>query len=352
MGEVEAAGDLVTGTMLGRAVEPGAGEADGHIREGACLNCGTDLAGPYCFQCGQRGHVHRTIRAFFHDLMHGVLHFEGKIWRTLPMLAWRPGQLTRRYIEGQRARFVSPIALFLFSVFLMFAVVSAIGGFSSPNIDSGARQDLATAERQAVADIAALDKARAERARVGKSTAAIEGKLRDQRESLQIIQTLRGRGLTEAILKSEKTSFRSSIPWIEQAYHKARQNPQLLLYKLKTNSYKWSWALIPLSVPFLWLVFPFSRRFRTYDHVVFITYSLCFMSLLVVLATAIAASAISDGMALFLLLIPPFHIYRQLRGAYSVGRWGALWRTVVLLIGAAFVLAMFALLIIAVGEMG
>ena len=40
--------------------------------------------------------------------------------RTLPMLAWKPGELTRRYIDGQRARFVSPIALFLFCVFLMF----------------------------------------------------------------------------------------------------------------------------------------------------------------------------------------------------------------------------------------
>ena len=54
--------------------------------------------------------------------LHGVLHFEGKIWRTLPLLAWKPGELTRRYIDGERARFVSPIALFLFSVFLMFAV--------------------------------------------------------------------------------------------------------------------------------------------------------------------------------------------------------------------------------------
>ena len=56
--------------------------------------------------------------------LHGVLHFEGKIWHTLPMLAWRPGELTRRYIDGERAKFVSPMALFLFSIFLMFAVAS------------------------------------------------------------------------------------------------------------------------------------------------------------------------------------------------------------------------------------
>lgn len=352
MGEGEAVGDLVTAGMLGRAVESRAGEAvDGHTHERACLNCGTMLAGPYCYECGQRGHVHRTIRAFFHDLMHGVLHFEGKIWRTLPLLAWRPGQLTRRYIEGQRARFVSPIALFLFSVFLMFAVVSAMGGFSSPDINTSAKQDLAAAEREAVADIAALKTSRAELVKQGKPTGAVDEQLKEQEGTLEVVRTLRGRGLTEGILKNEKTTFRSSIPWIEQAYLKAKQNPQLLLYKLKTNSYKWSWALIPLSVPFMWLVFPFSRRFRTYDHVVFITYSLCFMSLLVVLASALAYAGFG-GAAPFLLLIPPIHIFRQLCGAYGLGWWGALWRTIVLLIAAVFVLSLFALLIIAVGELG
>ena len=95
----EGVADIATGAMAARAVEPRAGEGatgeGGHTQEGACLNCGTPLAGPHCHGCGQRAHVHRTLRAFFHDLLHGVLHFEGKTWRTLPLLLWKPGQLTR-----------------------------------------------------------------------------------------------------------------------------------------------------------------------------------------------------------------------------------------------------------------
>ena len=82
-------------------------------------------------------------RAFCHDLLHGVLHFEGKIWRTLPMLAWRPGELTRRYIDGERARFVSPIALFLFCVFLMFAVASLTGGSTEDRPTKQMKADVA-----------------------------------------------------------------------------------------------------------------------------------------------------------------------------------------------------------------
>ena len=105
MDEFEAVGDAVTGGVLGRAVEPNAGEpgADGHTHERNCLNCGALLAGDYCHACGQKAHVHRTLSAFVHDFLHGALHFEGKIWNTLPLLAWRPGDLTRRYIDGERA---------------------------------------------------------------------------------------------------------------------------------------------------------------------------------------------------------------------------------------------------------
>ena len=122
---IDGVGEAVTGG-LARAVEPEAGEE--RKTEGRCLNCGTQLIGAHCHECGQAAQVHRTVSAWWHDLVHGVLHLDGKIWRTLPLLAWRPGELTRRYVEGERAKFVSPMALFLFSVFLMFAVFSTIGG--------------------------------------------------------------------------------------------------------------------------------------------------------------------------------------------------------------------------------
>src|SRR5918997_5639849 len=148
MSDLEAVGDAATGAVLARAVEPRAGEAgDGHTHERDCLNCGARLAGDYCHACGQKAHVHRTLAAFWHDLLHSVMHFDGKLWRTLPLLAWHAGDLTRRYIHGERARFVSPIALFLFTVFLMFAIFSALGG----PIDTGNAVRETTAEERAEA---------------------------------------------------------------------------------------------------------------------------------------------------------------------------------------------------------
>ena len=124
-----------------------------------------------------------------------------------------------------------------------------------------------------------------------------------------------------------------------------------MVYKVQDAASKFSWLLIPLSIPFLWLLFPFSRRFRLYDHTVFVTYSLSFMMTLVI-AGGLLVAAGSSGLAGLLFLVPPFHMYRQLKGAYHLGRFGALWRTVALTVFAFVAVSLFVVLLVALGVLG
>lgn len=337
-------GEGVSTTLLARAFEPGAGEHAHGDHSAACLNCGTALVGSHCHACGQPAHVHRTIAAFFHDLAHGVFHFEGKIWRTLPMLAFHPGQLTRDYIDGKRASYVSPIALFLFCVFLLFAVVKDIGGTigdnAKVNVDGKSVTGLAANERE----VERLKQQRATLVAQHQSTAAIDP-LINARE--QAVVALRGLAdpLKFSIEANEDVGKFSSIPEIDKAVREARANPQLTIYKLQNYSYKYAWALIPISVPLVWLLFPFSRRFGLYDHTVFVTYSLCFMSLLVVmLSLGNAAGLPLIGLAA--IIVPPWHMYRQVKGAYGLGRFGALWRMSALMVFALIALLLFTVFVI------
>jgi hypothetical protein len=347
MGEFEAIGDVVSGAALARSVEPATGSgsvgSDGHTSERACLNCATPLVGDYCHACGQRGHVHRTLSAFFHDLLHGVFHFEGKVWRTLPLLAWRPGELTRDYVAGKRASFVSPMALFLFSVFLMFAIINGMG---TPHVSSDAiKGGVAADAKKTALLVKELETTRAKLAATGAPTAAVDRKLKDARDEERLLGTLAERGVIQG------TALRMSddVPkWLAEPLQAAGQNPELLFYKLKNNAYKYSWALIPISLPFMWLLFPFSRRFRLYDHMVFVTYSLCFMTLLVVVASLVYAAGWSGVVALAM-FIPPIHMYRQLKGAYGLGRWGALWRTIALIVLSMTTISLFIAFLFAVG---
>ncbi|GGD86701.1 hypothetical protein GCM10011515_02770 [Tsuneonella deserti] len=340
--------DLGTGAAVAGAIERERGSttnlADGHTHEGACLNCGTPLLGPHCHACGQRAHVHRTLGAFFHDLLHGVLHFEGKTWRTIPMLAWQPGKLTREYIEGRRARYVSPIALFLFVVFLSFALFSMLGGPDSlkPNIRT---EELNTAYvengRQIAKLEASLDKAKPE------ERPGIQGKIDKLKEDQRNLGLVLGEVKTDFSRDFSDGFKKNPLPkdsQLAQAIEHVRENPQLMIYKAQTSAYKYSWMLIPLSVPFVWLLFPFSRRFRGYDHTVFVTYSITFMIALAALASLLIyfGAAAAGGL---LLLYAPYHMYRHLRGTYGVSRLGGIWRMLALSLFAWIAIGLFAALI-------
>lgn len=360
-GEIAAAGDIMTGALTARAVEPHAGEA--HGPGGAlCLNCGTKLIGEHCHRCGQSGHVHRTVGAIGHELLHGVFHFEGKVWRTLPMLFFRPGELTRRYIAGERARFVSPLALFLLSVFFMFAVLSNLPGtglgdigkaFDGADMDR-VRANLADERLKVRADLKGKQDA------IAKEDAqpVVDGprlaRLREDVAKLRAndARLAQAQRFLPAPDGTSAAQFNSSNGWLNEKWRYAKDNPKLLIYKLKTSAYKYSWALIPISLPFVWLLFPFRRGVGMYDHAVFTTYSLSFMSLFLVTITTLEAAGVGDqiiGWAL--LLIPPLHIYKQLKGAYRLRRIGALARTALLLFFTAITSTIFVVLLMFLGTL-
>lgn len=284
--------------------------------------------------------------------MHGVLHLDGKMWRTLPLLAVKPGALTRRYIDGERARFVSPMALFLFSVFAMFAAFQ-IAGISPPATIEGT--DSLTPQLQNVRTQAATDvkKTQAELAAMAAddpARAQAQARLDELKEVEaglgQVSKTFTGDG------GGNVTFNGTGIEKLDSGLIKKwRENPGLMLYKLQNNSYKFSWLLIPLSIPFVWLLFFWKRHFRAYDHAVFVTYSLAFMSLLfLVLSVAGIAGAPVPVLLALGMLIPPVHIYKQLKYGYGLTRLSAAWRTIVLTNLIVFiVLTLFVWLLLLIG---
>jgi len=353
-GEVEAAGEIATGALWARAVGGVSDSPGGH--GGQCLNCGTALIGSHCHACGQAGHVHRSLGAIGHDIAHGVLHVEGKIWRTLPLLIFRPGELTRRYVAGERTRFLSPLALFLFSVFLMFATISALGGeIVPPDLNTQQREKTLEAMNlqlnKANGELARIDRERAAAVKAGRSTADL-----DQQRAV-IDATKQGMEVASAQVKGGRTqsftNFKTGIYRLDKGIAKARANPGLLIYKLQSSAYKFSWALIPLSVPFVWLLFLWRRGFHMYDHAMFVTYSLSFMTLLVIILSIAGAAGLgSDVIGTVALVAPPLHMYKQLRGAYRLRRFSALWRTMFLLSFAFVALMFFLLMLLGMGLMG
>ena len=341
---------------LGQAVEPERGEVgaalagDGHFDEAACRNCGAAIAGAYCSSCGQKAHLHRTLTAFWHDLVHGALHVDGKMWRTLPLLVWKPGELTRRYIDGERARFVSPMALFLFSVFLMFAVFSAIGLTTPTQVNTGAMvaSGIDALRDDARADLATLE-AQFARSKNPAERADLRVRIVEERKIISAMADARDKASSQG---GGGFTFSEETDWtlLKKLNDKWRENPGLMLYKLQANSYKFGWLLIPLSVPFMWLLFFWKGRYKAYDHAIFVTYSIAFMSLLFVAISLLVKAGVPENLwGSILVLVPPIHIYRQLRGAYRLRRRSALWRLGVLAVFIAIIATLFLQLLVVLG---
>lgn len=366
-GGFEAAGDLATGGLIGRALEPEAGEAAAHDAHahGNCLNCGALLVGDYCHACGQAAHVHKTLWSIVHDVLHGVFHFEGKIYRTIPMLFYKPGSLTRRYIAGERVRFVSPLALFLFSVFLMVATFETIGGpFGTPgkrdsfiNLNTTElKAEVAknqALEAQLAPQLAALkDEQTAIKAKGGNADPIddrvdkLEDRLESVRDDLKQARAAQevadGKtGVVDAVSKNNFNIHTGSAT-LDNKIKKASKSPELFLYKVQSSAYKFSWALVPISLPFIWLLFFWHRSVGPYDHAIFAIYSLSAMTLGAVGLSVLRAIGV-PGAVIGVLFVwgPPIHMYKQLRGAYRIGRFGAAWRTLVLLLSAIIAGALF-----------
>jgi hypothetical protein len=79
-----------------------------------CENCGTELRGHYCSNCGQAAiDYRRSFRHVIVDVLDSFLNWDSKFIRSIGLLLWRPGWLTNQFLEGRRVRFVHPLRLYL-----------------------------------------------------------------------------------------------------------------------------------------------------------------------------------------------------------------------------------------------
>lgn len=95
------------------------------VPEGHCTNCETELIGPVCHVCGQVNDVyHRPVLGLFKELLEGLFALDGRVSRTLPSLIYRPGRVTRQFLQGRRACFIPPFRLYIFTSLIFFLLVS------------------------------------------------------------------------------------------------------------------------------------------------------------------------------------------------------------------------------------
>lgn len=98
-----------------------------------CANCGTELNGLFCSNCGQaaksrRGPIWQVTAQFADD----IFSIDSKVLTSLVTLLIKPGLLSARFLDGKRASVLPPVRLYLV-ISLLFFFVFAI---PSPDVSN------------------------------------------------------------------------------------------------------------------------------------------------------------------------------------------------------------------------
>ncbi|MGC3998780.1 MAG: DUF3667 domain-containing protein [Anaeromyxobacter sp.] len=90
--------------------------------EARCPNCDAPLAGRWCAACGQdQAHdLRRPLRRFLGEVLEEAVSLDSRFAHTLGPLLLRPGHVAAEMIGGRRARYSSPVRLYLLASLLFF----------------------------------------------------------------------------------------------------------------------------------------------------------------------------------------------------------------------------------------
>lgn len=76
-----------------------------------CKNCNQQFVGNFCNHCGQAANTQKlSLHYIWHDLQHGLFHFDNGIFYTTKQLLTRPGHTIREFINGKRVRHFKPLS--------------------------------------------------------------------------------------------------------------------------------------------------------------------------------------------------------------------------------------------------
>jgi hypothetical protein len=100
-----------------------------------CLNCKQPISDNdnFCSNCGQvNDELPLSIKQFISEFFAGFFSFDSRFLKTFVPLLFKPGKVSKDYIEGKRRRYVNPFQLYLHVTILFFLVLGlfmAIEGY-------------------------------------------------------------------------------------------------------------------------------------------------------------------------------------------------------------------------------
>ena len=346
-----------------------------------CDNCQTELHGLYCSKCGQTADPHhRSILHLTWEAIEGLLHLDGRLWRTLPSLFFRPDLLSADLMARRIARHVPPLRLFLVALLLfMFAAEHRMEQMRDQaaesahqaqeiardparlkaaiaKIDAEAAKDYAATVREARNDydndlkgadtpaekadvLATYQRSLAEAATERDTTVrdAAKAVTAGQHEAANMFLTPeQGQAIADDSAKQIRTNpkvnaspNKAFLVKLNTAFNKAMGNLDLFYVTIFTWGHRLAILLLPIMGLSLGLLYVYKRKIFIYDHLLVSANILSFLFLTNALMLALP-SPMDGWLAGLLIFWTPVNIFMTLRGAYGSSILGATLKTLIL----------------------
>jgi hypothetical protein len=287
-----------------------------------CDNCGASVPGRYCGTCGQR--LEPPVHSLWHFIgvaTEDVTHADSRLWRTLAALLFKPGFLTREFLDGRRARYLPPVRLYLVLSVVFFVMIAATGrtpdeAHVTPETRAGlaAARQAAQQARAAGTPLIVIATPAAAGATAGAKPAkpaahTTYSVLEGDTEHCKLINY---NGLWQSTIRP--MMYRSCVQATED-------HGRSLLQSFLHNLPRAMFLFLPLLAAVMMLLYWHPRHYYV-EHLLFCVHNHAFAFLAVVLAAALSA-LLPFAAPLFgwiTTLYIAWYVYRSMRVMYGQGR--------------------------------
>ncbi len=340
-----------------------------------CLNCGhpLDLTDRFCAYCGQINTTKRlTLKDFLSEFVLSVFTYDSRFWHTLKDLLFKPGTITRYYVNGKRFHYANPFRFFLSASIFYFIIVGLFSFFENENnqnddifsfgnnntieeeqldeifqdslltniegIPSGLNQGISEALVEAKKEVKKSNRAKKRRDSI-KATNQLPYNYVPEKEmdtlfalesfftKLELFRNfyketdIRN---TDKALDSLKYSKSKTNVWLynkTEAIERIEKKPLRFLNYLASKIPFYIFFFSPIYALFFWLIYS-KKRANYMEHLVFIfhIFSWVFVVLLVCFIPDKLLPTQTLLVGLVLGLIGPFYFYKALRNFYKQSR--------------------------------
>nr|WP_321359260.1 DUF3667 domain-containing protein [uncultured Hyphomonas sp.] len=322
-----------------------------------CRNCGTVVMDRYCTHCGQlASNFHRPFFSLVASSLADTFALDSRLLRSVPMLMFRPGRMTRNYLDGQRARYVPPFRMFLLASVLFFLTLFGLGDrlgwYADWSLNPGGGVELSQTDRETAIEELKVRLQRDDLSPDGR--AGLESALARLESGEQVAfvredgtvdrEALHGM-IDQAIDPDASPVGAQTLQAAGDQFARVFENQDRFAARFREWAPRFSLMFMPLLALMLTVIYVWHRKVYVYDHVIVALHFQTFLyGLATLLLLVVAILHIGPGwLSLAGTIWGIWYLHRQLRVTYGTGFFMAALRTSILLILGITVLFLLAL---------